>query len=85
MPLDLVNSILERVQGLQAQLAASGSTPDLRRLESVSLNELSDAYLSQGDHAKALAAVERSLAIIEALVAELPHGRYHPVLVIARC
>jgi tetratricopeptide (TPR) repeat protein/energy-coupling factor transporter ATP-binding protein EcfA2 len=73
MPLDLVNSILERVQGLQAQLAASGSTPDLRRLESVSLNELSDAYLSQGDHAKALAAVERSLAIIEALVAELPH------------
>jgi tetratricopeptide (TPR) repeat protein/energy-coupling factor transporter ATP-binding protein EcfA2 len=72
MPLDLVNSILQRVQELQRQLAASGSTPDLRRFEAVSLNELSDAYLSQGDHAKALEVVERSLAIMEALVKEFP-------------
>jgi hypothetical protein len=66
MPVDLVNSILERVQSLQRQLAAAGSTPDLRRLEAVSLNELSDAFLSQGNWPAALAAAERALAIMQA-------------------
>ena len=72
MPVDLVNNILERVQGLQRQLAGAGTTADLRRLEAVSLNELSDAYLSQGNRPAALDAAQRSLAIMEALVKEFP-------------
>ena len=72
MPVDLVNNILERVQGLQRQLAGAGTTADLRRLESVSLNELSDAFLSQGNRPAALDAAQRSLAIMQALVKEFP-------------
>jgi tetratricopeptide (TPR) repeat protein len=75
MPVDLVNNILGRVQALQRELARSGSTADLRRLEAVSLYEQSDSFLDQGDRAAALDAAERALAILEALAKEFPDRR----------
>ena len=72
MPADLTNTILERVVALQRQLAGSGSTADLRRLEAVALNELSEYYLSQGNIAGAREATEHSLAIMQALAKEYP-------------
>ena len=44
----------------------------MRRSESVALNELSEAFVAQGDVARALAAAERSRAIMLELVASNP-------------
>jgi eukaryotic-like serine/threonine-protein kinase len=69
MPVDLIRLILERVQGLQRQLAEAGErTSDLLRLESAALDELASLYLDQGDVKAALAASERARAILQAMV-----------------
>src|SRR5262249_3456117 len=73
MPIALVRKILDRAEALQRQLAESRETaPDLRRSESVALNELAEAFVAQGDVARALAAAERSRAIMTELVAFNP-------------
>src|SRR5262249_54439605 len=73
MPVALVRKILDRAESLQRQLAdAREITPDLRRSESVALNELVEAFVAQGDVARALAAAERSRVIMTELVAANP-------------
>src|SRR5215470_984383 len=73
MPIALVRKILDRAEALQRQLADSReTTPDLRRSESVALNELAEAFVAQGDVARALAAAERSRAVMTELVASNP-------------
>jgi hypothetical protein len=73
MPIALVRRILDRAEALQRQLVDSReTTPDLRRSESVALNELAEAFVAQGDVARALAAAERSRAIMTELVAANP-------------
>src|SRR4051794_7527389 len=73
MPIALVRRILDRAEALQQQLADTReTTPDLRRSESVALNELAEAFVAQGDVARALAAAERSRAIMTELVAANP-------------
>lgn len=68
MPVDLTRLILERVQGLQRQLAQAGERSlDLLRLESSTLDELSSLYLEQGDVNAALQASERARAILQVM------------------
>jgi tetratricopeptide (TPR) repeat protein len=70
LPIDLVRDILNRALALQRQLSDSGETsPDLRRSEAGALMESVDTFLAQGDTKAALAAAERSRAILESLVA----------------
>ena len=75
MPIDLVNDILERVQALQRQLGSTGSTVELYRLEAVSLYNLSESYRKQGNRQAALAAIKRSIAILEPLAKQHPDHR----------
>ena len=75
MPADLVDDILARVQALQRQLGMTGSTVELYRLEAASLYMLSQSSEQKGDIAAALAAVQRSLAILELLATQHPDQR----------
>ncbi len=75
MPVELVNEILRRVQALQRQLGSAGSTPELLRLEAVSLAELSDSYQWQGNTAAAIAAARHAVAILEAIAKQHPNQR----------
>lgn len=76
MPVDLTRLILERVQGLQRQLAEAGEASlDLLRLQSAALDELSSLYLDQGDMRAALQSSERSRAILQAMLDRDPGNR----------
>jgi tetratricopeptide (TPR) repeat protein len=72
MPVALKREILERVQTLQRYLAQAGTTADLRRLEAISLMELSTTHREQRRQGESVAAAEHALAIITALIKEFP-------------
>jgi tetratricopeptide (TPR) repeat protein len=73
MPVDLVLTILKRVEAMQRQLAETGeTTPELRRLAANALAELATTLAAQGDPTGALAAAERGRVIMEALLAADP-------------
>ena len=67
--------ILSETRKLQEQLLAGGAKSDnLRRGESVVLNEIAQARLAMGDSAGALAAARQSAALIAALSASKPEN-----------
>jgi tetratricopeptide (TPR) repeat protein len=70
MPPQLTRRILDRVRGLQKQLAESGErTPELKRIEAAALGELHLTLLMQGDANAAIAAAERSRDLMQELTA----------------
>jgi tetratricopeptide (TPR) repeat protein len=74
MPPQLTRRILDRVRGLQKQLAESGeSTPELKRIEAVALGELHMTLLAQGDANAAIAAAERARDLLAELAALAPN------------
>ncbi len=73
VPIDMVRSILGRVQVLQEELVSSGEVAsDLRQSRGVSLSESSATLLIQGDGRGALDAAKAAHQIFEALLAEQP-------------
>ena len=73
LPAPIKADILSDARKLQEQLLAGGAKGDnLRRGESVVLNEIAQARLAMGDSAGALAAARQSAALIEALSAAEP-------------
>jgi len=68
-----LTDILNRTRKLQEQLIAGNANNDeLRRIQSVALNQLVEARLAAGDTKGALAAAQRSAALMEALSASNP-------------
>lgn len=73
VPVAVIRKILDKAQGLQNQLGEVGeATPDLLRMESSGLNELSITLLAQGDTQGALEAARKSLSLAQRLVAKDP-------------
>jgi tetratricopeptide (TPR) repeat protein len=73
VPASTIEAILDQALKLQDSLLGTGETdPDLRRSQSAALDEAADTLLSLGDTAKALAAAQKSLAIMQALVGLQP-------------
>ena len=74
-PAPIKADILSEAHKLQEQLLAGGAKSDnLRRGESVVLNEIAQARLAMGDSAGALAAARQSAALIAALSASQPEN-----------
>jgi tetratricopeptide (TPR) repeat protein len=74
MPIGFVRRILDRAQDLQKTLAESGQTTRALRLsEASALKELVLVFLAQGDTNAAIAAADRSHAIIQSLVPDGPN------------
>ncbi len=68
-----LTDILNRTRKLQEQLIAGNANNDeLRRVQSVALNQLVEAQLATGDTKGALAAAQRSAALMEVLSASNP-------------
>lgn len=68
-----MTEILSRALKLQEQLIASGANSnELRRSQSVALNQIAEARLAVGDAKGALAAAQRSTALMEALSSSNP-------------
>jgi tetratricopeptide (TPR) repeat protein len=75
VPAPIKADILSETRKLQEQLLAGGAKGDnLRRGESVVLNEIAQARLAMGDSAGALAAARQSAALMAALSAAEPEN-----------